>query len=189
MKNEIVAAITAKIAEKRAPGKRFILAVDGRCAAGKTTLAEELKNRLDCVAFHTDDYFLRPEQRTKERLSTPGGNFDRERFIGEILLPLSRGERTINYQKFDCKAGKLVTPPAVFAGDVVIIEGSYACHPDLCGFYDLKIFLSVEREEQLARIAARNGDAGLKNFVEKWIPLEEAYFAHFGIAENCDLVF
>ena len=38
-----------------------IVAIDGPCAAGKTTLAGKLQAAYDCNLFHMDDFFLRPE--------------------------------------------------------------------------------------------------------------------------------
>ena len=35
---------------------------------------------------------------------------------------------------------------------ITIIEGSYSCHPTLQKQYNMKIFLSVEPEEQINRI-------------------------------------
>ena len=189
MKNDIVEEVAAKIARLRTPGKRFIVAIDGRCASGKTTLAEELKNVTGCTVFHTDYYFLRPEQRTDERFSTPGGNFDRERFLDEVLRPLASGEDTVVYRKFDCKTMTLGEPVTVAPADVVVVEGAYSCHPDLFGFYDMRVFLSVSKEEQTARIIKRNGSEGLSNFIEKWIPLEEAYFSEFDVERRCDMHF
>jgi hypothetical protein len=55
------------------------IAVDGHSASGKTTLAKILQDVYRCTVFHMDDYFLRPEQRTPERLSKPGENVDHER--------------------------------------------------------------------------------------------------------------
>ena len=47
----------------------IVIAIDGRCASGKTTLANKLAQHFHANVFHMDDYFLRKEQRTKERLS------------------------------------------------------------------------------------------------------------------------
>ena len=189
MKNDIVEEIAAKIARLRTPGKRLIVAIDGCCASGKTTLAEGLKNVTGCTVFNTDDYFLRPEQRVDERFSTPGGNFDRERFLDEVLRPLASGEDTVVYRKFDCKTMTLGDTVTVAPADVVVVEGAYSCHPDLFGFYDLRVFLSVAKDEQIARISSRNGSEGLQNFLDKWIPLEEAYFAAFDVERRCDMRF
>lgn len=46
----------------------LLVAIDGQCASGKTTLGEMLARRFDCNLFHMDDFFLRPEQRTKNAL-------------------------------------------------------------------------------------------------------------------------
>ena len=41
-------------------------------------------------------------------------------------------------------------------------------------------------EEQLRRIAERDGAEQLKNFRERWIPLEEKYFSAFQVEDRCD---
>ena len=61
--------------------KNFVIvAIDGKCTSGKTTLASQLAEIYDCNVFHMDDFFLRPEQRTPERFAEVGGNVDYERF-------------------------------------------------------------------------------------------------------------
>ena len=41
--------------------KDFVLvAIDGKCTSGKTTLASKLTEIYDCNVFHMDDFFLRP---------------------------------------------------------------------------------------------------------------------------------
>ena len=37
-----------------------IVAIDGKCTSGKTTLASKLAEIYDCNVFHMDDFFLRP---------------------------------------------------------------------------------------------------------------------------------
>ena len=51
-----------------------IVAIDGNCTSGKTTLANQLAANYDCNVFHMDDFFLPVDMRTEERLTTPGGN-------------------------------------------------------------------------------------------------------------------
>ena len=58
----------------------YIVAIDGRCASGKSTLAAYLKSALACSVIHMDHFFLQPHQRTEKRLREPGGNVDYERF-------------------------------------------------------------------------------------------------------------
>lgn len=35
---------------------RVIVAIDGRCGSGKTTLAAKLQKQLHCSVFHMDDF-------------------------------------------------------------------------------------------------------------------------------------
>ncbi len=46
---------------------RVLVAIDGRCAAGKTTLAASLQAQLECNVFHMDDFFS--SARSSARLS------------------------------------------------------------------------------------------------------------------------
>jgi len=166
-----------------------LIALDGRCAAGKTTLAEKLEKMINGTVFHMDDFFLRPEQRSKERLNTPGGNVDYERFREEILVPLKNGAPKIFYQPYDCHEQQLLQPVVVEPAQTVLIEGSYSCHPELWDFYSLHIFLTVNPDEQLRRIARRSGRDSIRQFQERWIPFEEQYFTAYQIRKRCDLCF
>lgn len=182
---QIIAAVSA-LPPKSTP---LLIAIDGRSAAGKTTLARILHDKAGWTVFHTDDFFPRPEQRTPERLNTAGGNLDRERLLEEILLPLKNGERHITHRAFDCAAGRLSEPTVTSVGEVCVIEGAYSCHPELCGLYDLRVFLDIEPEEQSRRILLRNGAEKAAQFAARWIPLEERYFAELRPREKCELYF
>lgn len=166
---------------------RVLIAIDGRCASGKTTLANKLKEELFCNVIHMDDFFLRPEQRTAERYDEPGGNADRERLLVEVLQPLQTG-KVFFYSPFDCHTMALGKPITVKPNEITIIEGTYSCHPAIWEFYDIHIFLTTTPEKQLDRLARRNG-VNLKMFRYKWIPLEERYFTVYKPEVKCEIVF
>lgn len=166
---------------------RAVFAIDGRCASGKTTAAQVIFQALPCTVFHADDFFLRPKQRTPERYAAPGGNFDRERFLNEVLIPAVSGE-AVRYRPFDCKVMEMVEARVIHPEKIIIVEGAYCCHPELWEYYDRRIFFTVSPEEQISRIRKRNGDT-LKMFIDRWIPLEERYFSEFRIMQRCNLVF
>lgn len=187
-KSVLAEQIEAAIKNCEKEDSRLLIAIDGRCASGKTTLAEELQNRLNCDVVHMDHFFLRPEQRSAERLTVPGENVDHERFLTEVLLPLSRGER-VQYRPFNCKKQDFDKPIWVGTKKICIIEGAYSCHEKLRGYYDLRIFVSVEPDEQIRRIVARNGLDGVESFRKRWIPLEEQYFEACRIVDVCDYCF
>jgi uridine kinase len=164
-----------------------ILAVDGRCASGKSTFGQMLKERTGGSLVHMDDFFLQPYQRTQERYSTPGENVDHERFLAEVLEPLSKGQ-TVRYHPFDCRAMEISEQVKEADGKgIVIVEGSYSFHPSLREYYDLKIFLHADPEKQLERIRKRNPDK-VEDFRTKWIPYEELYFSSCRVSECADQV-
>ncbi len=168
--------------------KPVLLAIDGRCGSGKTTLAKVLGEKSGAAVVHMDDFFLRLEQRTPARLAEPGGNVDRERVLEEVLLPL-REKRPVVYRPYDAHRPAMLEPVRLEPSPLTIIEGSYSCHPDLWDFYDLRVFIDVPPEEQLRRIAARSGPEKLAAFQARWIPLEEAYFQAFSPEKHCDFYF
>lgn len=165
---------------------RVILAIEGGSASGKTTLAKLFEERYDATVFHTDDFFLRPHQRTPERLNEVGGNLDRERFLSEVLTPLKEG-KTIEYKRFDCATMTLAEAVTVTPKSLVIIEGAYSMHPELRDFYDLSVFIDISKSMQKERVLKRNPDRA-QRFFDEWIPLEDRYFEKMQIKQKCDIV-
>ena len=179
--------LLAAIDRKLASGERVLLAIEGGSAAGKSTLAQLLNHIYDCTVVHMDDFFLRPEQRTKERLEEPGGNVDRERFLQEVLLPLHRGE-TAAYRRFDCGTQTVLPPRQVSPTALTVVEGAYSMHPDLRAQYNLSVFLRVDPQLQKQRILRRNSPEMQRRFFEEWIPMEGRYFGAMDVQAKCDLV-
>ena len=183
-----IQALLAAIEEagQRGSRKPLLVAIDGRCASGKSTIAAALAERLGATLIHMDDFFLRPEQRSEERLAIPGENIDHERFLAEVLLPLREGS-TVTYRPFSCARQALGEAVEAAVTPIVIIEGSYALHPRLRGMYDLRIFFTVDPGEQLSRLEKRN-PAFLSSFKERWIPLEEAYFSACEVSRGAQII-
>ena len=126
------ALLATALAQK--PTRPLVLALDGRCGSGKTTLANGLAAQLpSCTLLRTDDFYLPPAQ------------------------PL------------------------------VILEGSYSHHPLLRPYETLRVFVTCAKPEQTRRLQAREG-ARYADFAARWVPLEEGYFAQYGVAESADFV-
>ncbi len=153
-----------------------IVAIEGGSASGKSTLADILQQVYACNVFHTDDYFLRPEQRTPQRFAEIGGNLDRERFANEVLRSVCM-EETVYYQRFDCTTQTLGEPITVPHTALTVIEGAYSMHPAFGQYYHLSIFLDIDPTYQKKRITARNSPQMARRFFDEWIPMENAYFS------------
>lgn len=163
-----------------------VIALDGRSASGKTTMAGQLAQILKAGVVHTDDFFLPAELRTPQRYAQPGGNVHYER-LKEEVLPRLRSGAAFSYRRFDCGRMALNGTRPVDAGRWRIVEGAYSCHPQLGGYMDLRVFSDVEPGEQLRRIRKRSGDAQARRFAAQWIPLEEAYLAAFDVPARADV--
>ena len=172
----------------RGKASPVIVAIDGRCGSGKTTLAAALSEKLDAPVIHADDFFLQKEQRTPERLAEAGGNLDRERLLREVILPLANGEGCA-YRPYLCSTGTFGDEVHVPCGNVYIVEGSYSCHPELWEHYGVCVFVTVSPDEQMRRIISREGEEKAEMFRSRWIPMEERYFDAFHIMDKCDILY
>lgn len=163
-----------------------VIAIDGRCASGKSTLAERLAQITGASVVHMDDFFLPQELRIPSRLAQPGGNVHYERFRAEVLPYLGKG-LDFAYTRFDCGRMQPGEQKSVAGEKGQIVEGAYSCHPALGEYMSIRVFTDVEKKEQLRRIEQRNGTEMAEVFRTRWIPMEESYFAAFGVREAADV--
>lgn len=164
-----------------------LVAIDGMCGSGKTTLGKYLHQCLGGRLFSMDDYFLQFSQRSRARLYQVGGNVDYERFQQEVLIPVLHGQDVI-YRIFSCQTGKIGDGTIMPAERLNIVEGVYSQHPVFGDVFDLKVFMEISQKLQLERIQLREGNVKLKRFQEEWIPKENAYFEKFDIRKNSQII-
>lgn len=181
-KRELQKRIKAQMSEN----KIFIVAIDGMCLSGKTTLANELAKSFEANVFHIDDFYLPVNERAKDWKEKAGSNIDTERFLSEVLTPASGG-KTVSYRAFDCHKNKTEFKGNFEPTPVVIVEGTYSCLSQFEKFYSLKVFMRCTGETQIERLKKRNTES-INSFLETWIPLEENYFNTCNVCKNSDIV-
>ncbi|GBG95914.1 uridine kinase family protein [Lactococcus termiticola] len=179
--NEIFQKIEALLSVASKP---TILTIEGGAASGKTSLADLLKSKYGAEVIHMDDFFLRPEQRTAERLSEVGGNIDYERFKEEVVNHLGT---SFSYRPYDCVSEQLSEPRGLRQSKLIIVEGVYSMHPYFGNYSDLKIFLSCSSTEQKRRLMQRNARL-YPRFVDEWLPMEASYFEKFKTKSMSDFI-
>ena len=167
-------------------GAPAVVAIDGRCGSGKTSLAELIRQLIPCNVVHMDDFYLPPDLRAENWTEIPGGNMDFARFLREVLIPAEAGE-PVCYRPFDCRSGTLGVPAALPPRSLTVVEGSYSQHPLLSARYDLKLFLTCGPEVQRRRLERREG-GHFAAYESRWMPLEERYFQQCGPENGSDLV-
>jgi uridine kinase len=161
--------------------KRVLIAIEGRCASGKTSLSALIEAVYGATVLHMDDFFLSEAQKAAG-VKAPVANIDGERLLA-ALGPLTRGE-PFEYRRYDCQKGKYLPPKTITPADVLVVEGVYCLHPALRQPYDLSVFMTVDPQTQRQRLAARNPDL-FDKFRTLWIPQEENYIAAFNVQEGC----
>lgn len=164
-----------------------VIAIDGRAAAGKTTLAVLLAQVLEAQVIPMDDFFLPAELRTAERLAESGGNIHYERFCTEVLPYLKKNE-SFSYRRFDCGIMDYGGSRLIQSSSWRIVEGSYSCHPAFGDYMDLRVFCDISADKQRERIIQRNGPEMAEVFFTRWIPMEEQYFKTERIKEKADVI-
>lgn len=146
------------------------VAVDGRTASGKTTLADEVASVLRAggrpVIRTSVDGFHRPrvERYRRGRLS-PEGYLEDARDWGAIrrllLDPLGPdGDLWYRTATFDLDRDEPIVQAAVLAepSAVVIVDGTFLQRDELAGAWDFAVFVHVSESVAVSRGAAR--DAG-----------------------------
>ena len=96
------------VVELRKGKGNVILAIDGRCGSGKSSLGRVLEEVFSCPVVHMDDYYLPAAGRNANWMEIPAGNMDLERFRAEVLEPARKGE-DIRYRPYNCQAGRIET--------------------------------------------------------------------------------
>jgi len=174
--------------DKLLENEEFVMvAIDGPCASGKSTLGKKLSELYHCPLISMDDFFLRPEQRTPSRLAEPGGNVDYERFDQEVLTPFSQ-HKPLSYRPWDCHRQSFAPSRQIPPSQLAIVEGSYSLHPDLRDRYHLRIWVEASSKVRQQRLLLRDGPEMLERFRSLWIPMEDRYFSSCGVKECCHLV-
>ena len=158
-----------------------IIAIDGNCGSGKTFYSSKLSTCLGASVIHCDDFFLPTELRSAERLNEVGGNIHYERLHDTLAMlkaepfTANNTNQTFTYSAYNCSTATFEEITQA-KSNIIIVEGSYALHKMLRNFYDLKILFKIDSLTQYQRLLQREGEQGISNFVNRWIPLENRYF-------------
>jgi len=148
-------------------GRRVRVAVDGRDGAGKTVFADEVAAVLTAggrtVVRASVDGFHRPraERYRRGRRSALGywlDAFDYDRLASALLDPFGRGE-PVRTAVHDVGTDAALDQPPVPVGpdDVLIVDGVFAHRDELAPYWDFSLYLHVDLEVSLVRLAARDG--------------------------------
>ena len=173
-----------RIREKTAGVSRGLITIDGPCATGKTTMAGRIGAAVGAWVLHTDDFVIPHREKTAERLAIPGGNSDTERIVREIIAPWKAGE-AVRYRRYNFMEDRMREAEEIPAGyTALILEGSYCNMPGIREAADIRIFVEAGWSTREARLRERESPESLARFYSRWIPLEDDYFAAYGLPDE-----
>ena len=165
-------------------GQYFIVAIDGRAGAGKTTFATYLKSLLSDFCFICgDDYF--------EPISHPitWGGYNEVRFFKDVIKPLQKTEKVVNYRPYTWEEEPHVNGRKLNISRGVVIDRIYSFSFDLD--YDLTIWVETPRAVALKRGITRSSmpeDKAEKAWREIWKPMEDQYILETRPADKASIV-
>ena len=171
-------AALAEFLAVRAQGvdRPFTVALDGRSAAGKTTLAAVLAEILDAAVIEGDDFYAggtEVRQARPAELVAACIDWQQQRTVLEALR--AGGEASwhaFDWDAFDGRACAELTvkTPKPF----LILEGVYAARPELSDLIDLSVFVRADEGVRESRLIAREGQIG--PWERQWHAAEDYYF-------------
>jgi len=188
-----VAAIADRIANSATRSQPFLVGIDGIDCAGKTTLADELRDELDrrgiSVVRASIDGFHRPrDQRLAKGSLSPEGyyedSFDYLSLIDEFLSPIKGATSTVSVitSLYDWTSEEPRHKRSeVAAGSVVLFEGVFLYRPEIDLFWDFRVFVDIPLSVSLSRGVVRDaehfgGEEGARErYVKRYIPGQEIY--------------
>jgi uridine kinase len=157
------------------------IAVDGRTAAGKTTLSDELaaliRQRGRHVIRTSIDAFHRPraERYARGRASAEGYYHDARdlaAIVGLLLVPLGpHGDRWYRSASFDLEKDQPIAQEPARAPDdaVLIVDGTFLQRPELRDEWDLTIFIKtsahIAEQRAVGRDANQCGGADVARYL------------------------
>lgn len=164
-----------------APTRRpWLVGIDGRSGAGKTSLAEQLAEVLrpvrDVTLFHMEDLYpgwdgLRPGTRT---------------YVEEVLTPLRAG-LDAEWSAWDWVTGSPGTPRLTRVAEVVVLEGVGACSAAARALLDVSVWVELPTALRYDRALSRDGSYYAEHW-DRWAAQEDAYLAEDHVWEQVDIL-
>jgi uridine kinase len=181
------AAIRRTLSNRRPRNGAYpTVAIDGRGASGKSTLAAELATRLPSITvIHGDDYFEPHDD------PITWGAFNEVRFERDVVQALRSGAREIPLRPYDYAEGRVVDLAPRTVEQCVVVERCFSFSLDVP--WDLTIWVDAPAATCLERGLRRDADAAPDDRAERawrdvWQPAEDRYIAATNPLSAADIV-
>lgn len=182
-RSELIAELADRILARKHAARPLRVAIDGRCAAGKTMLADELAARISALrpkiqvlrpsvdGFH----HLRARRYAQGEFSPQGyydDAYDYDAIVRLLLKPLSGDTFPVHCRQVssDVRRDMAVDAPPVLvdANAVLLFEGIFVLRDAIDAYWDFRILVDVDAEVSIARAVQRDAaGSGARDVIEK----------------------
>jgi uridine kinase len=185
----------------------ILVGIDGVDAAGKTTFADKLSDRLEeskrqIIRASVDGFHNPKSVRYIKGRNSPNGyyqdSFNYRLIIDKLLKPLSSGDLRYKEIAFDYRIDDEVNVPSKKADKnaILIMDGIFLFRPELLNYWDIKIFLDVSFDVTLQRAIKRakereNIDSEqdiIDIYNRRYIPGQRLYFQEAAPQEKANIL-
>jgi uridine kinase len=172
--------LAAEIHRRKRPNRALKVGIDGRCAAGKSTLADLLAPLVRAPGFDvlqpSVDGFHHPrEYRYRKGEYSAAGYyedaFDYAAIVASLLEPLSGTDFpvTCRHASHDVRTDIPIDASIVASADTVLLfDGVFLFRPELNAYWDLRILVHVDATTSVSRAIERDsGIVGAADLVRR----------------------
>ena len=193
-RTELLVFLADEIVARKPAGKPLKVGIDGRCAAGKSSLADELGQVLKARSFEvlrpSVDGFHHPrERRYQQGEFSPQGYYDDsfnwEAIAAALLIPLSGSVFPVQCRQagFDVRSNQPIDAPPVSVGahSILLFDGIFIFRPEVNAYWDYRILVEIDAETSLSRALIRdlasvgNADLVRRKYTLRYEPAWQLY--------------
>jgi len=171
-RGELLNFLVGVIIGRKVAGRPLKVAIDGRCGAGKSVLADELGALIRARGFQvlrpSVDGFHHPrERRYRQGAHSARGYFEDafncEAVLDNLLRPLSGDVFPVECREvsLDLRTNLPSDAPPVSAGAgaILLFDGIFLFRSELNTWWDLRILVDVDAETAVSRAVVRDAEA------------------------------
>lgn len=184
--------------------KIYVVGIDGLGGAGKSTVSNSLKLKLqdkgyESTVMHIDDFIhtknIRYNMFKEEWFCYYNIQWRYDYLIEEILLPIRNGSQIDKQiELYDKENDNYVLKPvAILQDHILLLEGIFLQRKELRKYLDFIIYIDAPKELRLKRVLERDSYIGeiedIKDkYKRRYFPAEEIYISEYSPIENANLV-
>jgi uridine kinase len=201
----MLAFLAEEVVRRKQEGRPLKVAIDGRCASGKTSLADKLAQGLRPTGLNvlrpSVDGFHNPRAHRYRQGEYSAAGYYEDAFnyqaIEDYLLrPLSQQSFPVLCRQLahDVRADMPVNSPpiAVEANSVLLFDGVFLFRPELNAYWDFRILLDIDAATSVSRAVARDTadppEITRRKYAERYEPAWQIYVAREHPASKADVI-